>query len=97
MLTPASVPSEPDQLGGGASSTAALFFVSRAMLTARQLECLYWVMAGKSPADIGVILGTSRHTVDEHIPAACRRLGVRNPTQAVAAAIARGLLTPSTP
>ena len=67
------------------------------MLTTRQLECLYWVMAGKSSTDIAAILGISRHTVDEHIAAACRRLGVRTRTQAVAEALRLGLLSPSTP
>lgn len=67
------------------------------MLTTRQIECLSWVREGKSSADIGVILGLSRHTVDEHITAACDRLGVRTRTQAVAEALARGLLPASTP
>jgi DNA-binding CsgD family transcriptional regulator len=62
------------------------------MLTRRQGECLLWVRAGKSSTDIGVILGLSPRTVDEHIAAACERLGVRTRTQAVAEAIARGLL-----
>jgi DNA-binding CsgD family transcriptional regulator len=67
------------------------------MLTNRQLECLAWVRAGKSSSDIGLILDLSRKTVDEHIAAACARLGVRTRTQAVAEAIARGLLEASTP
>ena len=67
------------------------------MLTTRQIECLAWVREGKSSADIGVILGLSRHTVDEHLTAACDRLGVRTRTQAVAEAIERGLLSVSIP
>jgi DNA-binding CsgD family transcriptional regulator len=67
------------------------------MLTARQLECLVWVREGKSSTDIGAILGLSPHTVDEHIAGACERLGVRTRTQAVAEAMTRGLLGPSTP
>lgn len=67
------------------------------MLTERQRECLAWVREGKSSTDIGVILGLSRHTVNDHIAAACERLGVRTRTQAVAEAIVRGLIPPSTP
>jgi DNA-binding CsgD family transcriptional regulator len=67
------------------------------MLTARQLECLLWVKAGKSSTDIGAILGLSAHTVNERIAGACDRLGVRTRTQAVAEAMAKGLLPPSTP
>ena len=67
------------------------------MLTARQIECLSWAREGKSSTDIGAILGLSAHTVNEHIAAACDRLGVRTRTQAVAEAMARGMLPPSTP
>ena len=67
------------------------------MLTARQVECLSWVRAGKSSTDIGAILGLSARTVDEHIASACDRLGVRTRTQAVVEAVAKGLLPPSIP
>jgi DNA-binding CsgD family transcriptional regulator len=63
-------------------------------LTARQTECLRWVQAGKSSTDIGVILGISQRTVDDHLLAACRRLGVRTRVQAVATAQALGILQP---
>jgi DNA-binding CsgD family transcriptional regulator len=63
------------------------------MLTPRQIECLQWAKAGKSSTDIGVILDLSPRTVDEHIAAACQRLGVRTRTQAVAEALTRGLLS----
>lgn len=66
-------------------------------LTVRQIECLEWVQAGKSSSVIGQILGVSKHTVDEHLAEACRRLGVRTRIQAVAIACELGLLAPSTP
>jgi LuxR family transcriptional regulator, quorum-sensing system regulator BjaR1 len=61
-------------------------------LSARQRECLNWVRAGKSSTDIGDILGLSSWTVDEHIAAACARLGVRTRVQAVAEAALHGLI-----
>lgn len=64
------------------------------MFSKRQLECLHWAMKGKSSADIGTILGLSARTVDDHLAAACAKLGVRTRTQAVAEAIRRGLLPP---
>ena len=61
-------------------------------LTKRQLECLKWVRAGESSWEIGRILNLSEHTVNEHLQAARRRLGVRTTTQAVLEAAARGLI-----
>jgi DNA-binding CsgD family transcriptional regulator len=51
------------------------------------LECLRWAAAGKSSADIGVIVGLSPRTVDDHLAAACRRLRVRTRVQAVVLAL----------
>ena len=61
-------------------------------LTARQRECLLWVRMGKSSADIGDLLGLSAETVNDHIAAACQKLGVRTRVQAVAEAAAHGLI-----
>jgi DNA-binding CsgD family transcriptional regulator len=63
-------------------------------LTARQLECLRWTAAGKSSADIGAIVGLSARTVDDHLAAACRRLGVRTRVQAVVQALQFQLIRP---
>lgn len=60
------------------------------VLSARQLECLTWVCAGKSSADIAVILNISSRTVDFHIGKICRLLNVRTRVQAVAHALQRG-------
>jgi len=65
------------------------------MLTRRQVECLYSVREGKSSTDIATILDLSPRTVDEHIAAACERLGVRTRTQAVAEVMRQGLLPTS--
>lgn len=61
-------------------------------LSQRQLDCLRWVREGKSAADIGQILGISGYTVQDHISAACAKLGVRTRVQAIAEAAIRGLL-----
>ena len=65
---------------------------SPAALTARQLECLAWAAAGKSASDIGVILGLSTRTVEDHFARAARNLGVRTRVQAILRAQALGLL-----
>ena len=62
-------------------------------LSPRQLQCLTWVQAGKSSSDIGVILGLSPRTVDDHIAAACERMGVRTRLQAVICARDLALLS----
>jgi DNA-binding CsgD family transcriptional regulator len=53
------------------------------VLSARQLECLYWAQEGKSATDIGQIIGISGRTVERHLFNACRALGVRTRVQAV--------------
>ncbi len=61
-------------------------------LTRRQKECLYWAKHGKSSSVIGIILGISGRTVDEHIATACMRLGVQTRIQAIQRASALGEL-----
>ena len=61
-------------------------------LTPRQVECLSWVLEGKSSRDIGVILGVSHRIVERHVFRACLRLGVKTRLQAVIRARALGLL-----
>lgn len=61
-------------------------------LTARQLECLRWVMDGKSDWEIGEILGISEHTAHNHVEAAKRTLEVGTRVQASVQAWRRGWL-----
>ncbi|CAN7621932.1 LuxR C-terminal-related transcriptional regulator [Phenylobacterium sp. LjRoot219] len=61
-------------------------------LSRRQLECLKWVRAGKTSAEIGKILNLSARTVDAYLAAACERLGVRTRAQAMSRAQAEGVL-----
>jgi len=63
-------------------------------LSARQREILRWVSVGKSAWDIGVILGISEHTVNEHIAIAMRKLGCSHRTHAAVRAVALGLIEP---
>jgi len=62
------------------------------LLTARQQECLRWVIDGKSDWEIGEILGISEHTVHNHIEAAKRTLEVGTRVQASVQAWRRGWL-----
>ena len=53
-------------------------------LTPREIECLKWVLDGKSDTDIGEILGISHTTAHFHIERVKKKLGVRTRTQAAA-------------
>ena len=64
----------------------------RPALTARQVECLRWVAAGKSDSDIAVLIGLAESTVHFHIEQAKRRLGVHSRLQAVARLVLDGTL-----
>jgi len=60
----------------------------RPALTAREMECLRWVAAGKTDWDIGCILGISQATVHYHIENAKRKLDCRTRAQAAAMIVA---------
>ena len=62
-------------------------------LTAREKEVLTWVGRGKTSSEIAIILGLSERTVNFHCDQAIKRLDVMNRTQAVAKALAAGLIT----
>jgi DNA-binding CsgD family transcriptional regulator len=64
----------------------------KAPLSPRELECLKWVLDGKSDTDIGEILGISHTTVHFHIERVKKKLGVRTRTQAAAMIITLGYL-----
>lgn len=61
-------------------------------LTLRQLECLRLAAKGLTSTQIATTLGISARTVNQYFAEACVRLGVRNRIQAVAKAVALGLL-----
>ena len=60
------------------------------LLSDREREVLGWVAQGKSAWEIGVILGISKRTVDEHVRVVCQKLSASNRTQAVAIAVRDG-------
>ncbi len=62
-------------------------------LRQRQVECLQWVAAGKTSAEIAIVLKLSRKTVDEHIDNACRAFGVNGRVQAVVHALKHNLIS----
>jgi len=62
-------------------------------VTARELEVLRWVADGFRTGQIADRLGTSAHTVEKQLRAARDRLGAATVPQAVARAIALGILT----
>jgi DNA-binding NarL/FixJ family response regulator len=65
---------------------------SNVHLTDREKEVLSWVGRGKTSAEIAIILGLSERTVNFHCDQAVKRLDVTNRTQAVATAVALGLI-----
>jgi LuxR family transcriptional regulator, activator of conjugal transfer of Ti plasmids len=62
-------------------------------LTAREIECLHWVLEGKTNWEIGVLTGVTARTVQFHLGNAARKLDVTNRVQAAVKALVRGDLT----
>lgn len=63
-------------------------------LTRRESECLHWAAAGKTSWEISRILSCSEATVNFHFRNVIRKLGVSNRRQAVASALALGIIRP---
>jgi DNA-binding CsgD family transcriptional regulator len=66
--------------------------VELAEFTAREIECLKWVAAGKTDAEIAEILQLSRKTVFWHINGATKRMNASSRSHAVANAFRMGLI-----
>jgi DNA-binding CsgD family transcriptional regulator len=64
-----------------------------AKLTTREIECLHWVLEGKTNWEIGVLTGVTARTVQFHLGNAARKLDVTNRVQAAVSALVRGDLT----
>ena len=64
-----------------------------AVITPREIEVLTWVREGKTNQEIALILGLSMLTAKNHLRHAMKKLDVRTRGQAVAKAIALGLLS----
>jgi DNA-binding response OmpR family regulator len=63
-------------------------------LADREVECLTWAARGKTSAEIGQIVGTSKRNVDFHIETACRKLNVATRMQAAVKAVSGRLIEP---
>jgi DNA-binding NarL/FixJ family response regulator len=63
-----------------------------ASLTARELEVLRLIVAGKSNRDIGTALFISEATVKTHVNSLLSKLGVDDRTQAATTALQRGIV-----
>jgi DNA-binding NarL/FixJ family response regulator len=61
-------------------------------LTARELEVLQLIVAGKSNKDIGTALFISEATVKTHVNSLLSKLGVEDRTQAATSALQRGIV-----
>lgn len=61
--------------------------LERLGLAHRQAEVLFWLAQGKSNDEIGVILGTSRRTIEKQMEQILDKLAVENRTAAAAIAI----------
>ncbi|MFM5440135.1 autoinducer binding domain-containing protein [Aeromonas enteropelogenes] len=57
-----------------------------------EADCLFWVGAGKTTAEIGIIMGIPERTVNYHLTEAGKKLGANNRYNAVALALASGEL-----
>jgi DNA-binding CsgD family transcriptional regulator len=64
------------------------------LLTPRELEVLTWAARGKSAWEIGVILGITKRTVNEHAQTATRKLEAATRTEAVAIAVRERIVGP---
>lgn len=60
-----------------------------------EADCLFWVGAGKTTAEIGIIMGMPERTVNYHLTEAGKKLGAHNRYNAVALALSSGELTPT--
>ncbi|HXF53133.1 MAG TPA: LuxR C-terminal-related transcriptional regulator [Hyphomicrobiaceae bacterium] len=62
------------------------------LMSARELDCLKWMAAGKTAWEASRILGISERTVRFHLNAAREKLNCLTTTQAVAKAVAQQLI-----
>jgi DNA-binding CsgD family transcriptional regulator len=74
-------------LGGAAPATS-----SPSPLSSRELECLRWVLKGKSDREIGTLLAISPTTAHFHVERVKKKLGVRTRTQAAGRLVTLGYL-----
>ncbi len=64
------------------------------IITAREIDCLKWMAAGKTAWEVSTILGISERTVRFHLNGAREKLECTTTTQAVAKAVSQQLFAP---
>jgi DNA-binding CsgD family transcriptional regulator len=64
------------------------------IVSAREVDCLRWMAAGKTAWEVSAILGISERTVRFHLNAAREKLQCTTTTQAVAKAVSQQLFVP---
>lgn len=64
------------------------------IVSAREIDCLKWMAAGKTAWEVSTILGISERTVRFHLNAAREKLQCTTTTQAVAKAVSQQLFVP---
>jgi DNA-binding NarL/FixJ family response regulator len=64
-----------------------------ASLTPREREVLQWLVAGKTNQEIGAALGISEKTVEKHLDAVFRKLGVASRVEAAVLAVKKKLIS----
>lgn len=69
-----------------AASPAATGHGQTLALSAREIQVLRWIAAGKRQADVAALLGLSTRTIENHLRRVRERLGVSTTTEAVRAA-----------
>jgi DNA-binding CsgD family transcriptional regulator len=68
--------------------------ISDVNLSLREEQCLIWAARGKTYAEIGEITGLSYYSVRSHLDIARHKLHGANLTNAVAIALAQGVIPP---
>lgn len=85
-------------IAGGATildeRVSAAVFRPSVELSDVDIQLLHEVMRGATNAEAGAAVHLSAHTVKDHLAAIMRTLGARTRTEAVARAVAEGLITP---
>jgi len=69
--------------------------VTKTRLTPRELECVKWVMAGKSSWEISQILHCSEATINFHVANLKKKFNVPTRQQVVVKAIKERLILPA--
>lgn len=81
-----------DQLPSAAAKRRSLGWSHGLGLSARELQILYWLCAGKSNDEIAHILNRARNTIKHQVSDIFAKLNVRNRNEAVTFAVRVGIL-----